>query len=55
MRIGKGDFAMTPENQVEPPEVRIGSLIGKVFVLALTAFLLWGYWTAIAANLGLFN
>jgi hypothetical protein len=36
MRIGKGILQITPENQVEPPEVRIGNLIGKVFVLALT-------------------
>jgi hypothetical protein len=56
MPNGKGDFAMAaPENQNELIEVRIGEAIGKVFVIALTAFLLWGYWTAIAANFGLFK
>jgi hypothetical protein len=50
-----GDFAMTnPEIQDELIEVRIGSMIGKIFVVALTAFFLWVYWTAIAAKLGLF-
>jgi hypothetical protein len=55
MRDRQGIFAMTtPENQDEPTEVRIGNMIGKIFVVALTAFFLWGYWTAIAAKLGLF-
>jgi hypothetical protein len=50
---GKGDFAMAaPEDQDEPTEARIGNMIGKIFVVALATFLLWGYWTAIAANLG---
>jgi hypothetical protein len=56
MRPAKGHFAMTsPENQDEPTEVRIGNMIGKIFVAALAAFLLWAYFTAIAANLGLFR
>jgi hypothetical protein len=45
----------TPEEKDQPVEERIGILIGKIFVLALTTFLVWGYWTAIAANLGLFQ
>jgi hypothetical protein len=38
----------TPEEKDQPVEERIGILIGKIFVLALTTFLVWGYWTAIA-------
>ena len=53
---GKKNFAMTtPENKDQPTEERIGNLIGKGFALALVAFFLWAYWTAIAANLGLFR
>ena len=44
----------TPEKE-QPIEERIGSMIGKIFCLFLFAFLIWGYWTAIAANLGLFR
>ena len=36
-----------------PIEERIGNLIGKVFVLVLTAFFIWAYWPTVAAQLGL--
>jgi hypothetical protein len=43
---------------VEPPEPsieeRLGSMIGKISVLALIAFFLWGYSTTLLAKLGLF-
>ena len=32
---------------------RIGGMIGKVIVLALIAFLLWGYSTTFLAQIGL--
>jgi hypothetical protein len=49
-------YAMTtPENQDEPIEVRVGSMIGTIFVIAYATFLLWGYFTTIAANFGLFE
>ena len=34
-------------------EDRIGNLIGKIFVLILTAFFVWAYWPTGAAQLGL--
>ena len=37
-----------------PTEERIGSMAGKVFVLALCAWLLWGYSTTFLAQVGLF-
>jgi hypothetical protein len=37
-----------------PTEDRIGSMAGKVFVLALCAWLLWGYSTTFLAQVGLF-
>ena len=40
--------------QDQPIEERIGSMIGKVIVLALIAFLLWGYSTTLLAKLGFF-
>jgi hypothetical protein len=45
----------TPETKDEPVEERIGKLIGTIFCLLLLAFLVWGYWTSMAANLGLFQ
>jgi hypothetical protein len=38
-----------------PIEERIGNLIGKIFVLVLTAWMVWGYWPVVAAQLGLFR
>jgi hypothetical protein len=35
-------------------EERIGSMIGKIIVLALIAFLVWGYASTLAAKLGIF-
>jgi hypothetical protein len=45
----------TPEEKEQPIEERIGNLIGKIFVVVLATFFVWAYWTAIAANLGLFR
>ena len=45
---------MSTEQQEQSAEDRIGSMIGKIFVLALAAFLLWGYSTTLLAKLGLF-
>jgi len=42
------------QQQEQSAEERIGSMIGKIFVLALVAFFLWGYATTLAAQLGLF-
>jgi hypothetical protein len=43
----------TPQQQEESPEQRIGAAIGKILFLALAAFLLWGYATTFAAQIGL--
>jgi hypothetical protein len=32
-----------PDQQAPPIEERIGSMVGKIIVLALCAMLLWGY------------
>jgi hypothetical protein len=45
----------TPEEKEQPIEERIGNLIGKIFVVVLATFFVRAYWTAIAANLGLFR
>ena len=45
---------MSTEPQEQSAEERIGSMIGKIFVLALIAFFLWGYSTTLVAKLGLF-
>jgi len=45
---------MSTDQQDQSAEERIGSVIGKVFVLALVAFFLWGYSTVLLAKLGLF-
>jgi hypothetical protein len=42
------------DQQEQSVEERIGSMIGKIIVLALMAFLLWGYSTTLLAKLGLF-
>ena len=42
------------DNQDQPTEERIGNAIGKILVLALIAFFLWGYGTTLTARLGLF-
>jgi hypothetical protein len=44
----------TAEQQTSPIEERIGSMIGKIIVLALCALLLWGYSTTLLAQIGLF-
>jgi flagellar biogenesis protein FliO len=44
----------TPKEQEQSAEERIGSMIGKIFVLALIAFFAWGYGSTLAAKLGLF-
>jgi hypothetical protein len=43
----------TPEQEVPPIEDRIGSMVGKIIVLALCAMLLWGYSTTFLAQIGL--
>ncbi|MFZ2078037.1 MAG: hypothetical protein WAV38_15575 [Xanthobacteraceae bacterium] len=43
-----------PEQQIPPIEERIGSMVGKIIVLALCAVLLWGYSTTFLAQIGLF-
>ena len=45
---------MSTEQQEQSAEERIGSMIGKIFVLALIAFFLWSYSTTLVAKLGLF-
>jgi hypothetical protein len=42
-----------PDPQTPPIEERIGSMVGKIIVLALCATLLWGYSTAFLAQLRL--
>jgi hypothetical protein len=43
----------TPQQQEQSAEERLGTVIGKALVLALAAFLLWGYSTTFLAQLGL--
>jgi hypothetical protein len=43
-----------PKQQEQSAEERIGSMIGKIIVLALIAFFVWGYASTLAAKLGLF-
>jgi hypothetical protein len=45
----------TPKEKEQPIEERIGNMIGKIFCLFLFAFLIWGYWGAMAGHLGLFR
>jgi hypothetical protein len=45
---------MSSPKQPEPPiEERIGEMMEKIIVLALCAFLLWGYSTTLLAQLHL--
>jgi hypothetical protein len=44
----------TPKQQEQSAEERIGSMIGKIFVLGLIAFFAWGYGSTLVAKLGLF-
>jgi hypothetical protein len=43
-----------PKQREQSAEERIGSMIGKIIVLALIAFFVWGYASTLAAKLGLF-
>jgi hypothetical protein len=43
-----------PKQQERSVEERIGSMIGKIIVLALIAFFVWGYMSTLAAKLNLF-
>ena len=45
----------TPEQKELPVEERVGNTIGKIICLALLAFFVWGYWTTLAARIGLFQ
>ena len=46
-------MSMQPDEATQEQIDRIGSMIGKVFVIALAAFLLWGYSTTFLAQVGL--
>jgi hypothetical protein len=43
-----------PKQQEQSAEERVGSMIGKIIVLAPIAFFVWGYGSTLAAKLGLF-
>jgi hypothetical protein len=43
-----------PKQQGQSVEERIGSMIGKIIVLALIAFFVWAYASTLAAKLGIF-
>jgi flagellar biogenesis protein FliO len=43
-----------PKQQEQSAEERIGTMVGKIMVLALIAFLVWGYASTLVAKLGLF-
>jgi hypothetical protein len=43
-----------PDQQEQLVEERIGTMIGKIIVLALIAFFLWGHTTTLLAKLDLF-
>jgi hypothetical protein len=45
---------MLPNEATQERIERIGSVIGKVIVIALAAFFLWGYSTTFLAQVGLF-
>jgi hypothetical protein len=47
-------MSIQPDEATQERIDRIGSMIGKVIVLALAAFLLWGYSTTFLAQVGLF-
>jgi len=47
-------MTMQPDKETQERIDRIGSAIGKVIVLALAAFFLWGYSTTLLAKLGFF-
>ena len=47
------DFMSSPKPPEPPIEERIGEMIGKILVLALCAFFLWGYTTTLLAQLHL--
>jgi hypothetical protein len=43
-----------PKRQEQSAEERIGTMVGKIMVLALIALLVWGYASTLAARFGLF-
>jgi len=43
-----------PKQQEQSAEERIGSMIGKIIVIALIAFFVWAYASTFAAKLGIF-
>jgi hypothetical protein len=43
-----------PEQQTPPIEERVGSILGEIIVLALSAMLLWGYSTTFLGQIGLY-
>ena len=44
---------MANKQQAQSIEERIGSMVGKIIVLAICAMLLWGYSTTFLAQVGL--
>ena len=51
--LSDGAETMANEQQRQPIEERIGSMVGKIIVLAICAMLLWGYSTTFLAQVGL--
>ena len=43
-----------PKQQEQSAEERIGTMIGKIMVLALITFFVWAYASTLVAKLGLF-
>jgi hypothetical protein len=43
-----------PKQREQSAEERIGTMVGKIMVLAPIAFFVWGYASTLAAKLGLF-
>jgi hypothetical protein len=43
-----------PKQQEQSAEERIGTMVGKIMVLALIAFFVWAYTSTLAAKLALF-
>jgi hypothetical protein len=51
--LSDGAETMANEQQRQPIEERIGSMVGKIIVLAICAMLFWGYSTTFLAQVGL--
>jgi hypothetical protein len=51
--VTDGAETMANEQQRQPIEERIGSMVGKIIVLAICAMILWGYSTTFLAQVRL--